>query len=131
MPLNHAKHNYKVCHFLWDNSKYNDWIVTTAYYSAIYFVYHNLFPKSYEDPISGNIRNFNSFQEYCKRLPYNDSKHRATEDLVSEHLPEIYAYFKTLKDICWTARYDDYQIEDVIVNECIDDLEEISTFCTQ
>lgn len=58
MPLNHAKHNYEVCFFLYEKTKYNDWIITTAYYSAIHFVYYKLFPNKYEDPLTGNIKQF-------------------------------------------------------------------------
>lgn len=129
MPLNHAKHNYEVCLFLHEETEYNDWIITTAYYSAIHFVYYKLFPGSYEDPRDGKIKPFDSFKKYCKNLKFRQNKHEATENLVEEYLPEIYYDFKTLKDNCWTARYDNYLIKDEIKNECIKGLKAISEIC--
>lgn len=130
MPLKHAKHNQAVCLFLKSNTDYNDWIITTAYYSAIYFIYHALFPDKYEDPISGDIKSFNSWEKYCHRLPVNNNnKHKATENLVSEHFPEIYREFKILKDNCWTARYDKYIVVDSIMEECVKGLSTIAEFC--
>ena len=129
MHLKHAKHNYEVCLFLNENTEYNDWIITTAYYSAIHFVYSKLFPNKYEDPITRNIKHFNTFEKYCQRLTADCNKHKATEDLVMEHLPEIYADFKKLKDNCWTARYDNYIVLDPIVEQCINGLKLISELC--
>lgn len=129
MPLNHAKHNKEVCLFLYNQTKYNDWTITTAYYSAIYFIYSKLFPNKYEDPLNGDIKHFSSFEKYCQRLPDKCNKHKATENLVIEHLPEIYNDFKKLKDNCWTARYDNYIILDSIVKQCINGLNCIAEFC--
>lgn len=129
MSLKHAKHNYTVCEYLYANTKFNDWIVTVAYYSSIHYICYTLFPNSYEDLLNGNITRFDSFNKYCRRLPHGYSKHRAIEALVTDNIPEIYDEFKTLKDNCWTARYDDYKIQDEIVTLCYDGMKSISEFC--
>ncbi len=131
MPFKHAKHNFEVCSFLKENTKYNDWIVTTAYYSTIHYVSYKLFPGKFENQINGNIQNFSSFNQFCRTLPIKVTKHRALENLVIEHLPEIYNEFKTLKDICWTARYDNYIIPDQTVKQCFDGLKAIASFCEE
>lgn len=128
MPLSLAKHNQEVCQFLHARTKYNDWIVTTAFYSAIHYVYYKIFPLEFVD--SSDIkRRFSNFKDYCRFYHYSDFKHEVTEDLVSEHLPSIYAEFKTLKDNCRTARYDDYQVKDEIVHLCVKGLQKISDSC--
>lgn len=131
MPRNHANHNLEVCSFLKSNTAYNDWVITTAYYSAIYFVYSILFPNKYEDPTNGDVKNFSTWEKYCQRLPSNYNKHKATESLVAEHLPEIYSEFKMLKDNCWTARYDKYIMEESLMKACFDGLLTIAKFCEE
>lgn len=42
--LDHATHNEEVCSHLDDNTKYSDWIITTAFYSAMHFMKHKIFP---------------------------------------------------------------------------------------
>jgi hypothetical protein len=130
MPLNHAKHNLEVCKFLRDNTSYFDWIVTTAYYSSIHYVSYCLFPGKYEDS-SGNIKQFSSFKSFCRSQSIFENKHRLIEELVEENLPEIHSAFKTLKDNCWTARYDDYNIHRDIVSKCLQCIDTVAEFCVE
>ncbi len=106
--LDQAKHNKDACFALLENGNFNDWVITTAYYSSIYYVMYLLFPGQYE--IHNKITNFNSFEEYYNRLPNpKDSKHSVREDLVKDNIPEIYTDFSTLKEMCNTARYKQYK----------------------
>ena len=44
MKKQHAIHNEEVCDFLLTSKKFNDWVVTTAFYSSLHFVQFELFP---------------------------------------------------------------------------------------
>jgi len=84
MRLEHGEHNEGLCDHLltFDNGKYNDWVVTTAFYACIHFVEHKLFPCQL-----GGL-NYDNFDEYCgyqHNEQYNNlSKHSLKERLVNQ-----------------------------------------------
>lgn len=124
----HAKHNEKACRLLIEQGEFNDWVATTAYYAAIYFVCAELFPGNHE--CSGKQRYCLDFGDYYEKLRTNRSnKHSEREDLVREVLPEIYTDFSTLRELCTTARYNRYQITKEEVEIVIESLEAIVNFC--
>lgn len=130
--LDHAKHNAAACKFLKENGKFLDWVVTTAFYSAIHYVDHLLFPSQYSDPETGKIKNFDSFDRLYKvyRNAKGDlDKHSYRSLLVSDHCPEFSNDFKTLRDACGSARYVDYQVETKMANLCVKCLENIREIC--
>lgn len=92
--LNHAKHNRDVCKYLnKSGSVFGDWVITTAYYSAIYFIIHELFPNQYE--INGRPRRYSNFEEYYRDYKLLNkgvvlNQHKARLQLVEDYLPEIY-----------------------------------------
>ncbi len=134
MPLSHARHNKKAFSFLQSssNAKFYDWEVTTAFYSALHYVKAELFPNQYESPVNGKIKKYNSFESYYRDAKSKDSelnKHQVLLDLVEEYLQEIWDDYKTLKDNCWTARYDDYKIDPDIANLASDCLTTIADLC--
>lgn len=104
----HAAHNEEVCDFLLESKRYNDWVVTTAFYSALHFVQNDIFPIT----IKG--KKYNTFNKYywrfAKKNNENISKHSATIDAVKKHNPKCYSYYKSLHDSCMNARYREYNI---------------------
>ena len=66
--LDHAKHNEEACRELLRTGKFNDWVITTAYYSAIYYVTYELFPAQYE--VGGKALNCLNFQDYYFKLSH-------------------------------------------------------------
>jgi hypothetical protein len=131
IPIDHASHNLEVCKFLGSNSKYGDWVITTAHYSAIYYVTHKLFPELYTiGKTSKTFNNFDSyFNDYCKYHCRQFSPHSIREELVRDHIPSIQSEYGFLKSQCWTARYKDYKPNPQIVVECVKSLEIIKKFC--
>jgi hypothetical protein len=131
--LRHARHNKETCEFLRNNGsgKHNDWIITTAFYSALHYVNAELFPNSYECPRTGNMKTFHDFNSLYKLITDNSNKHRYLQFLVEEFISDenIIDAFRTLKDNCWTARYKKYQMDNDITELCYSCLEEISEFC--
>lgn len=80
MRKEHAIHNEAACDFLLSSKRFNDWVVTTAFYSALHFIQHELFPlinagKSYPDL---NIYYGSVLRKKQKGL----TKHHATLQLV-------------------------------------------------
>src|ERR1035438_1655790 len=100
--LEHALHNEKLSNELFSGGEFYDWVVTTCYYSAIYFVINELFPNQYD--IGGKPFQCHSFDDYCfKKSRSNvssnrNSKHDIREELVKEYLPDIRVAFHTLRD---------------------------------
>jgi len=45
--LDHALHNEDTCNYLDKSGVFNDWVVTTSFYSAKYFVEYKIFPLKY------------------------------------------------------------------------------------
>ena len=88
MKKQHAIHNEEACHFLLTSKKFNDWVVTTAFYSALHFVQNELFPitEQEQEYVEFNIY----FDRVLKRRKLKLSKHAATIELVNMNLPKYY-----------------------------------------
>jgi hypothetical protein len=130
--LDHAKHNQRACEFLRADGRYLDWVVTTAFYSAIHYVDHLLFPGTFDDPETGRPKNFDSFDKIYRAYRFSSGeldKHSYRSFLVDEHCSEFCVDFKTLRDMCGTARYKDYQVETEIADLCVACLENIREQC--
>jgi hypothetical protein len=106
MKAEHALHNERACDYLFADDKFSDWVVITAFYSALHFVYHELFPGTYD-----GVRH-TDFGEYCFYLAKKKSakrnrlpgKHAITLQLVRRHLT-VYPQYHWLYSNCMTARY--------------------------
>ncbi len=129
MTLKHAKHNEKACKHLNSNGEFKDWIITTAFYSAIHYVDHSLFPNQYEDPSTKKIKHFKSLDFYFTHTDRTKPKHEIRHDLVDEHLPEISDQFQTLKENCSNARYVDYRFDKDVSDLCVTCLDDIKEIC--
>lgn len=106
----HAAHNEAACDLLHKASGFPDWVVTTAFYSAMHAVYERLFPLKTGEATYATFDAYFS-QHYSRRSP-NDrpTKHEATVDLVKRYLPSVAANYRLLKDSCFNARYRNYKI---------------------
>lgn len=127
--LDYALHNEKTCKYLDKRPEFTDWVITTAFYSALHFVRYKLFPLSLE--INGKEIKVNDFEKYFKiNNPMKLSKHSLLSDLVEEHHPKIASAYNKLRDISWTARYNNYKYPREISNDAKKKLETIKTYCT-
>ncbi len=106
MSKQQAEHNENACNLLLHDGNFNDWVVTTAFYSALHYVEFQLFPLKI-----GKVT-YNSFNEYfdqaCQSL--NISKHRVKCSLVDSNLP-CGSEYRWLMDECMNARYVDYNVD--------------------
>jgi len=110
MKKQHAIHNEEACKFLLTNKKFNDWVVTTAFYAALHFVQHELFP------LTDNRQKYTDFNVYFSKVLNKKkkklSKHSATIELVKTNLPLCSSYYRWLHDACMSARYNNYIVSE-------------------
>lgn len=99
----HARHNEEVFTHLRDNTEYTDWVITTAFYSAVHYVESYLFP--FED-YDGST--FKTIHEYHTKQPFS-SKHQSRDQLVKIKMNEVHGAYKRLNNLSKTARYKDYE----------------------
>jgi hypothetical protein len=118
----HAQHNEEVCDLLLQNGRFPDWVVTTAYYSAIYYVDHEIFPL--EIPPAQKFPTFNNYVYRKEGKP-----HKLRLDLVETRLPKCFDCLKWLFETCDGARYNSYNVGPEIAKEAKRRLEHIKKEC--
>lgn len=101
--IEHAEHNEKVCRFLSKKPDFSDWIITTAFYSAVHYVRYLLLPYTDGTTI------FDCFETLFTSKKYpNEGRHGFSSRFVKEQHPNIYIEYKQLHDYSNTARYFNY-----------------------
>ncbi|RZK04111.1 MAG: hypothetical protein EOO43_22820 [Flavobacterium sp.] len=119
----HALHNKTVCKLLNEagGGEMNDWVVTTAFYSALHFVHGEIFP------LPGKRRVFTDFESYynSEHPEQSPSKHTVTNELVADHLPKLSGKYKWLFKECHNARYRNYTVNPLVAATALKYLEEI------
>ncbi len=127
--LNHAIHNEEVCNYLDKENTFNDWVITTAFYSARYFIEYKLFPLNY------NGKEYNNFEIFYSETYRNETnslnQHSALRILIQRHCSEIAPTYRNLFDSCHNARYSDYRIPPHMKDHALNRLKAIKDFCTK
>lgn len=131
--LAHAMHNEDVCNHLSLKEEFADWTITTAFYSALHFVSHKIFPfkvKAIEGKMT-DIETLDQYYSYSKSLKKSISKHELLLELVGEKLTEeTYNYYDWLYSSANTARYHHYQHPPEISNRAITYMNKIKKACS-
>lgn len=123
-PLDHARHNRKACDTLHAAKDFSDWVVTTAFYSAMHYFHAVIFPFTELGIV------YKSIDEYFnKHKKVGDTKHSVTIDLVQKKHISIADKYKQLKDVAQTARYHDYEILKPVVDKMRKNLKSIEEYC--
>lgn len=127
----HAEHNEKACDFLYNNGNFHDWVVTTAFYSAIHFARYKIFPLEKYDPQEGKVIKYRSLDNYVNTHSSASKfkKHKELSKLVNEHIPQITGRYRALFDMCHTARYHDYNVTTSKAKLAREHLQEIKKEC--
>ena len=123
MKKKHAQHNENACNFLFRSKKYNDWVITSAFYSALHYVHHEIFPLTENGKTFNNFDNYFSYHKSTKSGIIN--KHTMTKNLVKIYIPNANAYYTRLFDFCMNARYVNYRISFAKAKKSRDDLADI------
>jgi hypothetical protein len=106
--LNHALHNEQVCNYLDLKPEFSDWVITTAFYTALQFVSYKIFPFEVQ-AIGGKktkIESLNQFYSYQSSRKIN--KHQLLLDLVYKHCKTIGEDYEWLLNMSMNARYINY-----------------------
>lgn len=127
MHIDHADHNEELCQKIVSLTKYDDWVVTTAFYACIHYVEHKIFPL-----VEGG-KTYSTFDHYFNAKVIasgkRQSKHSLKLDLVTTYLGPVMANYKRLMDNCFTARYKNYRIGKTLADIAVTDLAAIKTVC--
>lgn len=113
MKKKHAIHNAEACELLYKDGNFPDWVVTTAFYSALHFVQHEIFPQKV------GLINYTSFENYYNGHFNNrrnkPSRHQATINRVYADLgDDLGDIYKWLHDTCRIARYHNFKTDPAI-----------------
>ena len=129
----HALHNQKVCDYLSEHGEFHDWVITTAFYSAIHWIEDYLFPFHVKDGKAdieiGSLEAYTQF--YNDSLGLRKSNHAIRTMLVGEKCREILSSYSSLYDNCMTARYIDYRKDIRAATKARRCLVAIAEFCRQ
>ena len=107
-PKTHSEHNYEICEFLLSDGKFYDWVVTTAFYSALHLVQEDIFPFSDNESFT-----YSSFEQYFSKQLKDGikiSKHQSTIKLVEQRIKGAGNLYRSLHDMCRTCRYRNYHV---------------------
>jgi hypothetical protein len=128
MCKDHAEHNETLCQLLIKNGGYNDWVITTAFYSSLHYFKYKLFPYSKDGITHANFEAY--YSHVIQKNSSNISKHKAQLDLVKQKCPiNIYSAYRGLYDLCMTARYSDYNVSSGLAEASKKRLDSIKTYC--
>lgn len=119
--IDHALHNEKVCNFLSKKEDYGDWIITTAFYSAIHFVRYLMIPAILSD---GTVINCFEALFYAQKGE-KEGRHGFQNRYVSANITEIAVEYKQLHDWCNQARYFNYNQPRNLAQQAKDNLNTI------
>jgi hypothetical protein len=128
--LEYAEHNWRTCKYLDKKPEFADWVITTAFYSALHYVRYKIFPITI-DRSNKKIR-IKDFENYFRiNNPLGLSKHSLLSNLVEEKHLEIANDYNKLRDISWSARYSNYKYPREISNDAKKRLQKIREYCTK
>ncbi|KXK55016.1 MAG: hypothetical protein IPM61_06135 [Chlorobi bacterium] len=129
----HALHNEQVCDYLAKHGGFSDWVVTTAFYSAIHWIEDYLFPcvvKDGEKEIE--VHSLESYTDfYNTSYGLKKSNHAIRGMLVRDRCAAILSNYSSLYDNCMTARYADYRKDMKTATKARRCLAAIKEFCLQ
>jgi uncharacterized protein (UPF0332 family) len=119
---NHAQRNQTLSKKLKEEELYYDWVVTTAFYSAIHYVEAKILPTTVEGLHCKNISD-------VKRAYNERGRHSSRERLVFQKLYTIAIQYKWLDDKSRYARYTTYKVSKTEAEKAIDYLDRIQQAC--
>lgn len=132
MSKPHAQHNENVCNDLHNCGKgYNDWVVTTAFYSALHYVRHKIFP--FDETIGGKKVKITSIDQYYtikQAQGWRGSKHKLLKTVVGRKIGKISPNYNRLHDWSQYARYTNYQVSEDRAKAAILNLKSIKSECS-
>jgi len=125
-----ARHNEQACEFLQTDPRFKDWVITTAFYSTIYYSRHKIAPHAVNG--SGKEIIYENFEELYQNFKRdNQNRHQFTVEWVSRNHRQVAAEFRFLFDSCNSARYINYTVSKTVMDDCVKALSKIKEYCLQ
>jgi len=121
--IEQARHNESVCNYLGKKDEHSDWVITTAFYSAIHYVRHLML--SFTDSDVSDI-NFESIFRIKKNV--SEGRHGFQLRYVNNNYNEIKYEYKRLHDLSENARYMNYLFTRTDATNAKEYLKRIKTF---
>lgn len=119
----HGERNKMLSGELFSGKKYYDWVITTAFYSAIHFVEDKILPCEVSTKLCKNISEVKSAYKM-------NGRHSSRERLVFEKLPlGIAAKYKWLDDKSRYSRYTTFKVTNTEADKAQQYLKEIYEAC--
>ena len=128
--IQHAEHNSEACEHLYEHGGFPDWVVTTAFYSALHYVEYKLFPRTV--PLgSGDVLECQTIDEWYREVNYDyKNKHHALRELVTQTCPiDVSVAYRSLLDASYTSRYNHYRTSPAVANKARKDLGVVAGYC--
>lgn len=101
--IQQAKHNESTCNYIGKKPEYSDWVVTTAFYSAIHYIRHLLLPMN-----EGGLT-YNTFEAlFSRKRTSQEGRHGFQSRMVQAMYAEIRYEYEKLHDMSNNARYLNY-----------------------
>ena len=124
MSVEQGEHNEALCEELAKSNKWNDWVITTAFYSSLHFVESKIFPLKVKDIT------YDSFDLYYPfRTDNSRGQHKARLRLVKERFNMAYSAYRFLYNNSRTARYNNYRISQDMANTARLKLAVVKSLC--
>jgi hypothetical protein len=127
--LNQGNHNIEFLSFFYADTRFNDWAVTVAFYSALHIVEYVIFKQksvSYQSNALNILHSNGYFRAIVgARLPLpkgcspDSSDHKARRFIVRENFQEIAGQYYRLFNNSHTARYRCYSWDRLQVEQMV------------
>ena len=128
--LNHGNHNEAACNYLTNASTdFSDWVITTAFYTALQFVSYKVFPIQVNAPErkTTSLNDISQFSNYSN--PKRLSRHELMDQLVAKHCGDISEDYSWLMDMSMTSRYTNYQQPKQVASKAVTLMQKIKKYC--
>lgn len=126
----HAEHNEATCEFLATKGDFPDWVITTAFYSALHYVQNEIFPLKVGNQTFDNIIKYHT--DLIKQKNKKYSKHSLTISLVfSELNKETGELYRWMHDACMSSRYTEFNVDPRIAELSVVRLNKIKAYLTK
>jgi hypothetical protein len=122
----HAERNEALNDELIASGKYNDWVVTTAFYSAIHYVEYKLFKTPFTF-LSVSVKSLDMAHSVIESKDRR-SRHETRGKLVNLKLLSISVQYDFLRKNSQNARYIDYNVpqeQAVQAKRCLNKIKEV------
>lgn len=124
-----AVHHEGACSVLLGNGDYPEWVIITAFYAALHYANHLLFPRSVENRDGSEVV-VDTVDDYVRVARPGIGRHLVRVQLLEQNNGIIGGVYRDLWDLSEAARYGTNEVTGLEVEHAIQCLNEIKDHCT-